>query len=106
MPEEFIPVCTVEALSSAGKLVVDHAGTRVIIFWNGGTPGAMNELCIHRERSLAQGVLLNGRVVCPGHQWAFALEDGFCRERDRTQPTYTVEIRDGHVLLSPVATFV
>lgn len=98
--EKYVVVCTAERLSSAGKLVVEHAGTDVVVFWNNGSPGAMDDRCIHKERSLAQGVLLNNRLVCPGHQWAFDLTTGWCRERERTQPTYRVVIEDGHVLLS------
>jgi nitrite reductase (NADH) small subunit len=95
-----VAVCQVDHLAASGKLVIDHAGREVVVFWNGGTPGAMDNACIHRERALAQGVLLNGRVVCPGHQWAFDLQTGWCRERERTQPTYLVEVHDSAVLLS------
>ena len=93
-------VCSADQLAASGKLVIDHAGHEVVVFWNGGDPGAMVNACIHRERALAKGVLLNGRVVCPGHQWAFDLHTGWCRERERTQPTYRVEVCDGSVLLS------
>lgn len=98
--KSLVVACDAEHLAASGKLVIDHEGREVVLFWNNGEPGAMDNACIHRERALAQGVLLNGRVVCPGHQWAFDLQTGWCRERERTQPTYVVAVRDGSVLLS------
>lgn len=95
-----MPVCATEMLAASGKLIVSHNDVDVVLFWNNGEPAALNDQCIHRERSLSQGVLLNHRVVCPGHQWSFDLTTGFCRERDRTQPTYRVSIEGGMVLLS------
>ena len=32
---------------------------------------AVDDTCIHQEKSLAKGTLLNGQVICPGHQWRF-----------------------------------
>jgi len=37
-------------------------------------------------------VILNGRLVCPGHQWAYELGTGYCRERDRCQPVFPVRV--------------
>ena len=31
----------------------------------------MDDVCVHKERSLAKGTLLDGQVICPGHQWKF-----------------------------------
>jgi nitrite reductase/ring-hydroxylating ferredoxin subunit len=91
---------TAAALESAGKMVVDLAGTRVLLLWNTGSPVAMDDVCIHRGRSLFDGVLLNQRLICAGHQWAFDLATGYCRARERYQPVYEVRIADGAVLVA------
>src|SRR5919106_4163345 len=49
--------------------------------------------------TFSKGVILNGRIVCPGHQWAYDLTSGYCKERDRYQPTYRVDVVDGRVLV-------
>jgi nitrite reductase (NADH) small subunit len=79
-------------LERAGKLVVRVKDVPVLLFWNNGEPIALNDTCIHRGRSLSEGALLNGRIVCAGHQWAFDLSTGYCRVRDRYQPVYAVRI--------------
>ncbi len=93
----FRAVAALAEVETAGKLVIDVDGTPILLVWHEGRVSAMHNLCIHRERELAQGFLLKGRVVCPGHQWSFALEDGFCKERDRTQPVFETRIVDGTV---------
>lgn len=93
----FRAVATVAELEVAGKLVVDVDGTAVLLVLHEGRVTAMANDCIHRGRELSSGFLLKGRVVCPGHQWSFALEDGYCKERDRTQPTYEARIAGDHV---------
>lgn len=90
-------VAALADVEAAGKLVVDVDGTPLLLVWHEGRLTAMANLCIHRERELSSGFLLKGRIVCPGHQWSFSLEDGFCKERDRTQPVYETRVVDGTV---------
>ena len=52
-----------------------------------------------RQRELAKGVVLNGRLVCPGHQWAFELGSGWEATKGECQPTYAVRIDADRVLL-------
>ena len=53
--------------------------------------------CIHKQCELANGVVLNGKLVCPGHQWAFALDSGWEAIKEECQPTYPVRVVDGIV---------
>ncbi len=96
---EWVKVARLDELEAASKIVVDVLGSPVLIVWNDGEPVAMADTCIHRERSLASGTIFNGRVVCPGHQWSFDLQTGFCKERDRYQPTFATTVSDGEVLV-------
>lgn len=64
----------------------------VVVFWNAGEPVAMANLCVHRDRELAKSNIFQGRVICPGHQWAFDTSTGFCAEKERTQPVYSVRV--------------
>jgi nitrite reductase (NADH) small subunit len=92
-------VTTAAELEKARKLIVDVGDRRVALFWHDGEVYAFDNECIHRQRDIGKGVILNGRVVCPGHQWAFELGTGYCRERDRSQPIYPVRIEDERVLV-------
>jgi nitrite reductase/ring-hydroxylating ferredoxin subunit len=79
------------------KVVVEHAGRRVVVLWHDGAPRALDDVCIHKQKLLSGGVVLGGRIVCPGHQWAFDLDTGHCAARDRHQPVYRAEAVDGRV---------
>ena len=95
-------VSSASTLARVGKIVVEIDEKDILILWNNGSPVAMDDKCIHRGRSLSDGVLLNGRIVCAGHQWAFDLTNGYCRARGRYQPVHYVVV-DGdsvHVILS------
>lgn len=108
----WLKVASVSELRRARTIVVDHPDHEpppesdsdvggIVVFWNGGDPRAMANRCIHKERALARGTIFQGKVVCPGHQWAFRFNDGHCAERDRTQPVFAVSVADDHVWLDP-----
>jgi nitrite reductase/ring-hydroxylating ferredoxin subunit len=103
--DEWVPVCLASALSRAGRLVVDVDGTPVLLMWNDGDPLAFHDTCIHKGRSLSEGVIFGDRLVCAGHQWSYDLRTGYCKVRDRYQPVYRVFIDgdDVRVNLSPSA---
>lgn len=86
-------------LETEGKVVLDHDGGPVLVLWNGGQPIAMDDTCIHRQRSLREGFLFADKIVCPGHQWAFRLTDGYCEARDRHQPVHDVTVVDDQVVV-------
>ena len=83
---------TVGELRRRRSLVVDSPHGPVALFWNDGDPVALADVCVHRQRQLSRGTIFNGRVVCPGHQWAFDIRTGHCPERGRTQPIYRVRV--------------
>jgi nitrite reductase/ring-hydroxylating ferredoxin subunit len=81
------------------KLVVIHGGEEILVLLHDGEVHAFANRCIHRERELAKGTVLNGRLVCPGHQWAFELGTGWEATKQECQPTYLVKVEDGRVLV-------
>jgi nitrite reductase (NADH) small subunit len=85
------------ALGKARKVVLDVDGHEVLVLAHDGAFYAFANRCIHKQRELAKGVVLNGKLVCPGHQWAFALESGWESIKEECQPTYPVRVVDGAV---------
>ncbi len=83
------------------RLVVEADPDDIVVWWHDGRPRALRNVCIHESRLLSEGSLLGSRVVCPGHQWAFDLETGYCKERDRHQPTFATRVEDGQVFVNP-----
>lgn len=62
---------------------------------------ALHDVCIHKQRSLAKGAVLHGRVICPGHQWSYDPATGWEESQQRCQPTYDVRVEDGVVYVDP-----
>lgn len=81
------------------KLVVEHGDHVLFVFVHDGQVRAFRNICIHKQRELIKGVILNGRIICPGHQWAFELDSGWEAKMERCQPTFDVRIEDGRVLV-------
>jgi nitrite reductase (NADH) small subunit len=41
-----------------------------------GTLSALDNVCPHRGGPLSDGVILDGKIVCPWHGWQFDLQTG------------------------------
>lgn len=94
----WIPVGDVATVTKRKKtVVVTEDGTSILVVAYDGSFHAMDNICIHRDRELAKGVVLNGRLICPGHQWAFDLTCGWEAVKQQCQPTYHVRVVDGVV---------
>ena len=87
----------IDDLVKRKKLVVGSDDQQVLVVAHDGEFYAFENLCIHRARELSRGVILNGRLVCPGHQWAFALETGWESIKQECQPTYAVRVENDMV---------
>jgi nitrite reductase (NADH) small subunit len=85
------------AVGKARKVVIEVDGHEVLVLSHDGAFYAFANRCIHKQRELAKGVVLNGKLVCPGHQWAFALDSGWEAIKEECQPTYPVRVVDGTV---------
>jgi|SRR5579883_738817 nitrite reductase (NADH) small subunit len=100
MPE-FVRICGKSDLPSPGE-------AREIIFENkvlcvanvAGTISVISNVCPHRGGPLGQGMIENGKIVCPWHAWAFDLKTGQAEHTLHTKvPVYEVKIEGDNVLV-------
>lgn len=63
---------------------------------------AVDEICPHKQRSMQFGLVFQGTITCPHHQYVFELDNGRCRRR-RCPPleTYPVVVLDERVFILP-----
>lgn len=101
MSEQWRDVAALADLVAKKKLVVDVDDTPVLLLWHQEAPYAFANLCIHRDRELSKGVILKDKLVCPGHQWAFALGTGWESIKHECQPTYAVRVTGERIELDP-----
>lgn len=92
------PVGPVDAIPDMMPRKVEVDGRSVLLCRESGEIYAVDEICPHKERSMAYGVVLSGKIICPHHQYEFELDTGRCRGK-RCPPvlTYEVEIVDDQV---------
>jgi len=88
---------SVDEVNKKRRVVVNQDDFQVLVFSHEGSLYAMDNLCIHRQREMTKGVVLKGKLVCPGHQWAFDLGTGWEAVKQQCQPVYDVEVIDGIV---------
>jgi nitrite reductase (NADH) small subunit len=92
--EQWLDVGDVAEVVRRRKFVVGDEPDQVVVVCHEGNVYAMQNVCIHKGRELGKGVVLRNRLVCPGHQWAFELGNGWESVKERCQPTYTVRVTD------------
>jgi nitrite reductase (NADH) small subunit len=83
------------------RVVIDHHGVLLCRGEDEETIFALDELCPHKAESMAMGLVHEGRLLCPHHQYEFDLETGRCLNQRRCVPvnTYPVIIHDGAVYI-------
>lgn len=98
MSERWTDIGGFDEIAKRKRLVVTDGDNSVVVVAHEGCVYALDNVCIHRERELVKGVVLKGKLVCPGHQWAFALDSGWEAVKQECQPTYDVRVTgDGRV---------
>lgn len=97
----WVEVATLKELSRRRRQLVDADGEQVALFYVDGHVYALHDVCMHKGRNLSRGTILHGRVICPGHQWAFDLQTGWVDAQERCQPTYDVKVEGEMVYIDP-----
>ena len=68
------------------------------MFNDNGELFAIDDTCPHQGGSLGEGLLHEGRVICPLHSWIFELQTGECpRNSHEGVQTYATRCGDGSV---------
>lgn len=94
----WIDIAPIEQVKKQKKVVVTQGDDfNILVVFHDDKCFAMNNICIHRQRELVEGVILRGRLVCPGHQWAFDLRTGWEAIKEQGLPVYDTRIIDGMV---------
>ena len=98
----WVHVAELENLARRKRLQVVVGGYPIALFVVDGEVFAVDDTCIHQQRSLAKGTLLGGQVICPGHQWRFDPRTGAPQDQDGCLATYAVQVtEEGAILLDP-----
>ncbi len=98
---DWVKATDLEPLKTRKRLRVTVADHEIALFYVDGQVFAFRDICIHKQSSLSRGKVFRGKVICPGHQWAFDLNTGWNDQWSRCQPTFATKIEDGAVFVLP-----
>ena len=77
------------------------AGRTIAVFrQRDGHVFANDNQCPHRGGPLAEGILGDGKVICPLHGWKVDLASGRCLGESASVRTYDVHVINGRVLVA------
>jgi nitrite reductase/ring-hydroxylating ferredoxin subunit len=98
----WVHVSDMKQLSRRKRAQVTVGGCPIALFLVDGEVFAVDDTCIHQERSLSKGTLLGSQVICPGHQWKFDPRTGTPEDQDGNLATYAVQLtEEGGILVDP-----
>lgn len=98
---EWVEVADLKELRRRKKLMVTAGEEQIALFFLDEEVFALRDICIHKQRNLSKGMIFQGQVICPGHQWAYDLATGWNDEWARCQPTYEVRVEEEKVYVNP-----
>ena len=98
----WVHVAELKDVARRKRKQVEVRGCPIALFLVDDEVFAVDDTCIHQEKSLSKGTLLNGQVICPGHQWRFDPRTGEPQDQDGKLATYAVQVtEEGAVLVDP-----
>jgi nitrite reductase/ring-hydroxylating ferredoxin subunit len=96
---DWVHVAEMRDLARRKRKQVDLGGCAIGLFLVDGEVFAVDDTCIHQERSLTKGTVLNGQVICPGHQWKFDPSTGEPEDQGGRLATYAVQVTEEGAIL-------
>jgi nitrite reductase (NADH) small subunit len=90
--EGFEKACATAEVPTMMPKKVELSTRSVLVCREGDSFYAVDEICPHKQKSMAMGLVFEGKIVCPWHQYGFNLETGRCDQR-RCAPVETYEVR-------------
>jgi nitrite reductase (NADH) small subunit len=98
---QLLKIATQSELPAADEAKEFSCGAKTICVANvGGVYSAMDNVCLHRGGPLGEGMIENGKVVCPWHGWAWDPKTGEAAHNASAKvEVYPLKIENGDVLV-------
>jgi len=98
---ETVKIARKSELPSQDEAKEFTVGDRVICLANvGGELSAMDNVCLHRGGPLGQGIVTDGKIVCPWHGWQYDPRSGAATHDPAAKvKVYPVKIEGDDVLI-------
>jgi nitrite reductase (NADH) small subunit len=99
--QEMIRVCSESELPREGE-VCEMADGHLCVARVGGEIAVLSNVCPHSEGPLGQGMIEDGKVVCPFHGWAFDVRTGVTDQSSQLKArVFEAVVKNGALLVRP-----
>lgn len=98
----FVRIAAASELPPPGEArEFDAGGTMICVVNDGGEISAVDNQCLHRGAPLGQGgVVVEGKLICPWHAWAWDPRTGACAfNPDVRLRVYPIKVEGDDVLV-------
>jgi nitrite reductase (NADH) small subunit len=97
----FIKLTAQSDLPAADEAKEFPCGEKILCVANvNGVYNAIDNVCLHRGGPLGQGMIENGKVVCPWHGWAWDPKTGAAEQNPSLKvAVYPLKVEGGDVLV-------
>jgi nitrite reductase (NADH) small subunit len=97
---QLLKICLKGDLPPAGQAKEFSAGARTLCIANvDGVIRALDNECPHRGGPLAEGMIEDGKLICPWHAWAFDPVTGATHSSQERVAVYSVSIEGEEVFV-------
>jgi apoptosis-inducing factor 3 len=90
-----------DELDSGGMRAIEIQGRKILLVRQGDDVTAIGAECPHAGGPLAEGVLADGKIICPWHKASFCASSGARLDPPAVDDleSYAIEIQDGDIVL-------
>jgi nitrite reductase (NADH) small subunit len=100
MPE-MVRVCSESELPKEGE-VCEMADGHLCVARVNGEIAVLSNFCPHHDGPLGQGMIENGKVVCPFHAWSFDVKTGVTDQSSHLRArVYEAVVQNGELRVRP-----
>lgn len=97
--KKLVSVATLVSLPQGKPKLVRHEKKRLACVRVGSRVHVLEDACPHEGHPLSMGLVRDGRLVCPWHNWTFELETGACTFGGESARRLASEVHDGEVFV-------
>lgn len=100
--QNWVAVGAIEDIPRRGARCVSYGAMTIAVFrTENDRVFALEDKCPHRNGPLSQGIVHDGCVTCPLHNWVISLETGEAQGADEgATASFPVKLDGGKILLS------
>jgi nitrite reductase (NADH) small subunit len=103
-PAECYNLGSIDKVPLGQGLCYKVGGREIAVFrQRNGKVFATQNRCPHKQGALAEGIIGDGKVICPLHSHKFELDTGHGSEKDECLTVYPIRVEDGQIHIEVAA---